>query len=122
MKNMITVIIALFLGCNLAFADHDTSGKEKSAQAKDGNTETVVLRGSVMDSETQECLTGVALEIAGTNLKVYTDFDGKFIIDNLESGNYNIIVRFVSYQGHLIENVYLHKGVNTLQPIKLIAN
>ncbi len=119
---MITVIIAFFLGCNLAFADNDTSDKEKRAPTKDGKTETVVLRGSVMDSETQECLTGVALEIAGTNLKVYTGFVGKFIINNLEPGNYNIIVRFISYQGHLIENVYLHQGVNTLQPIKLIAN
>jgi hypothetical protein len=81
-----------------------------------------VVKGNVIDSETSECLAGVALEIVGKEQVVYTDFDGNFIIRDIEPGYYNIIVRYVSYQGHLIENVYLQQGTNTIQPIKLIAN
>jgi hypothetical protein len=117
----IAAMILLSTGVILGFGTPD-GHKDKGAPATEAIAEAVVLKGNVVDSQTLESLTGVALEIVGTKAVVYTDFDGNFTIEDLEPGYYNIIVRYVSYQGHLIENVYLNLGLNTLHQIKLMAN
>lgn len=121
MKKVSLILLAFALTTSIAVAGITPSDKEKTSPAET-TASKVVVKGSVVDLQTKESLAGVALEIAGTKTVVYTDFDGNFEINNLEPGYYNIIVRIVSYQSHLIENVYLQQGNNTLQPIKLAAN
>jgi len=90
--------------------------------AVSAKAESVVLEGTIVDSQTMESLAGVTLEIVGTETAVFTDFDGNFSVTDLSPGYYDIIIRYVSYQGHLIERVYLNNGINTLPQIKMIAN
>ncbi len=120
MKRLLLSIAIVLIGSFLAQAESTPVSKEKNSQSE--TTVQVTLQGNVIDSQTLESLAGVALEIAGTKAVVYTDFEGNFQITNLEPGYYNIVVRFVSYKPHLIENVYLQPGNNNLQSIKLMAN
>jgi hypothetical protein len=113
MKNIIAIVSFMLMSTGILLGTNTPDGhKDKSAPAAEAKAQTVVLKGTVVDSQTLESLTGV----------VYTDFDGNFTISDLEPGYYNIIIRYVSYQGHLIENVYLNQGLNTLHQIQLIAN
>lgn len=57
-----------------------------------------VITGTVMDKSTGEALTGVEVRIDGTDLKAYTDFDGKFSFEGVKSGNYKICTNFISYK------------------------
>lgn len=123
MKSIFVALTLLFVGTSIVFAGNDlTDKKDKTGATKETKVEAAALQGNVIDSQTNESLAGVAIEIEGANLVVYTDFDGNFIINELEPGYYNIVVRYVSYQGHLIERVYLQQGQNTLPSIKLMAN
>lgn len=123
MKKFFAVACIMLSSAVVVLATQTPDGhKDKAAPAAEAKAEAVVLKGNVVDSQTLESLTGVALEIVGTKTVVYTDFDGNFTITDLEPGYYNIVVRYVSYQGHLLENVYLNQGLNTLHQIKLMAN
>lgn len=123
MKNLFTILAALLIFSGSAVANNFADNhKDKSTPAKESSAEAAVLKGTVVDSQTLESLAGVSLEIEGKNIVIYTDFEGNFTIEELEPGYYNIIIRYVSYQGHLIENVYLTQGVNSLHQIKLISN
>ena len=120
MKKIFWIVSAMMIATTALMAENTPVEKDKPAQNE--TAAQVVLKGNVVDSQTQESLAGVALEIEGTKLVVYTDFDGNFLIENLEPGYYTIVVRFVSYKPHLLEKVYLQPGTNNLQSIKLMAN
>ncbi len=49
------------------------------------------LSGTVFDFQSGEALTGVEVSIEGTDIKVYTDFDGNFEIDNVKPGNLTLL-------------------------------
>ena len=73
--------------------------------------QTATLSGHVKDLNTGESLAGVVVEIEGTNIKTYTDFDGNFIIKNLKPGTYNVVASFISYKNSLIENMDIKPGI-----------
>jgi hypothetical protein len=123
MKRVVLAISLIVFGTSMVFAGNDLpTKKDKSNASKETKAVVAAVTGNVTDSQTNESLAGVAIEIEGTNMVVYTDFDGNFVISDLEPGYYNIVVRFVSYQGHLIERVYIQQGQNTIPAIKLMAN
>lgn len=118
MKRTFLFLAALLLLFGASFTYGNTDDKEKIPASEAASAKTI-LTGKVVDSETSEPLTGVALEIINTQTVIYTDFDGGFIINNLTPGYYTIVVRYISYQDHLIENIYLEQGTNILSLIKL---
>jgi len=56
-----------------------------------------VIKGTVIDAG-NDGLAGAKIEVKGTDIVVYSDFEGNFIIDRLKSGTYDISISLVSYQ------------------------
>ena len=63
------------------------------------------ISGKVIDKKTAEELIGVSLQIEGTNIGTATDYEGKFQINNVPVGTYNLIVSYISYQKKIISKV-----------------
>jgi hypothetical protein len=122
MKKLIAIAALVFFAGTTIASELPDSKNVSSSPAASAKAEAVVLEGSIVDSQTQESLAGVTLEIVGTKTVVYTEFDENFSVADLVPGYYDIIIRYVSYQGHLIESVYLNRGLNTLPQIKMIPN
>jgi len=90
--------------------------------ASEGGEETasVQLKGIVVDSNTGEPIPGAEIKIEAMDLKIYTDFDGTFEIQNLKaSTSYNVEVAFVSYQEAQIKDLQLPEGYSDSLIIKL---
>ena len=104
MKKIFT-LIALFL-VTFAYAgneiksDKKTETNQTSTSAEAG---LVTLTGQVTDNITGEPLTGVKISLQGTDTKVYTDFDGRFRVEKLKPGNYQLSASLVSYSNSSIE-------------------
>ena len=54
--------------------------------------------GQVKDKHTGEPLVGVKIHIKEINESVYTDFNGQFILNNLQNGLYSVTLSYISYQ------------------------
>lgn len=100
MKNIILSFVFVAL-IGIAYADNEGT---TSTASESTPVEMVSLSGTVIDFASGEVLTGVEVTIEGTDIKVYTDFDGNFEINNVTPGNYNIIASYISYEKSLIEN------------------
>ena len=90
------VTFSMFMFANIEGTEN-TKSAEQSAPA-------ATLSGTVVDITTGEALTGVEVTIEGTDIKVYSDFDGQFSIKDLKPGEYNIVASYISYKKSLIEN------------------
>jgi hypothetical protein len=100
MKRLVlSVLFLAFLG--FAFADSEGVKDTKTTTA---SAKTVSISGTVMDMNTGEALTGVEISVDGTNVKVYSDFDGNFTIDQLSPGEYDIVASYISYKKSLVED------------------
>lgn len=90
-----------------------TANNNKETNTDSANT-SVTLSGKVIDLVSGESLTGVAIEIEGSNKKVYSDFDGNYTISNLKPGEYNVIASYISYNKSYIEklNVKSNEALN----------
>jgi hypothetical protein len=55
------------------------------------------IKGKVVD-EKGEPLVGAEVIIEGTTTKVYTDFDGNFVIQQNQVGNYTVVCTYISYK------------------------
>ncbi len=98
-KIILSLMVLAILG--VLYADNegiDTKGEAATA------VQTISLSGKVMDYNSGEALTGVEITLEGTQIKIYTDFDGRFEIEGVKPGNYNIIAAYISYDKSLIEN------------------
>jgi hypothetical protein len=58
----------------------------------------VQLEGIVIDHDSQEPIPGAKIEIEGLEMDLFTDFDGKFSIPEIDPGSYNIQASFISYR------------------------
>jgi hypothetical protein len=57
-----------------------------------------IISGVVVDQLTGEALTGVEVQVEGTELKTYTDFEGQFAFDQLKAGEYKVKANLISYE------------------------
>jgi len=108
MKKLILSIFVLFFAFQVSYANNESNPKEI-------NNNTVAINGKIIDKETGETLTGVLVEIVGTDEKVYSDFDGKFEFKNIIPGTYNISVSYISYEKNVLKVVKAKNSVNTLK-------
>ncbi len=112
MKRLI-IVLAFVLGANLMFANNDNENNTKTNnQATPAST---MLTGKIIDQATGEALTGVKVEIEGTNQVVYTDFDGNFSFNSIATGEYNINVDYISYKANSLQKVNLKSDANSIQ-------
>jgi hypothetical protein len=103
----------LFLAFMLVFnlAASNETGKEKSSAKS-------VISGTITDKLTGEPLAGVEVKLMDSDVKVYTDFDGKFEMKNVTPGAQAIVVSYISYQD-IIENVLAETGNTATVTIRL---
>ncbi len=88
-----TIIFLLALTV-IAVNAKENDGKTIDAE----NSATLVLSGTVADHNSGESLVGVEVKLEGTDLKTYTDFDGKFAFKNVKPGEYKVVANYISYQ------------------------
>lgn len=95
MKTFILALIVL-----LSSLSAIANGKENIRKGADNsdNAATVVLSGTVIDENSGESLVGVEVQIEGTDLKTYTDFDGKFSFENIKPGDCKLTANYISYE------------------------
>ncbi len=65
------------------------------------------LNGIILDSKTGETLPGATVLLEGTSLVGSADFDGKFNINNIPEGKYNLIVNYISYNTKKITEIII---------------
>ncbi len=58
----------------------------------------ITIKGKVVDKESKEPLENVNVFLANTTIGTTTDKDGKFIIDDVPYGSYNIIFSYIGYE------------------------
>ncbi len=115
-KAIVILTLSVFFGW--AIAGNDLTPAKGSAN---NPSQTVTLKGKVVDINSGESLTGVEVTLEGTTLKAYTDFDGNFEIKDVKPGNYNVIASYISYKNSLVENFKANAKDNKVE-IKLQAS
>ncbi|MCT4613282.1 MAG: carboxypeptidase-like regulatory domain-containing protein [Marinifilaceae bacterium] len=116
MKKLV-VLIGLIVSVTVLFATNKTEKiKNNKSKVKSENiVSKALLSGKVIDNETGESLTGVAIYIKELNKKVYTDFNGVFNFKNLKPGKYNIETDYISYKTNQIADMNLDSNSNYIK-------
>ena len=66
-------------------------------------TTTGSITGRIVDAETGANLVGVSVSLNGTyDSEIITDADGRFLIANLQTGNYTLLLNQTGYNGLLV--------------------
>lgn len=104
-KTLLIILIGFIITVNNVFANKDNEPNSKTEQK-------VNISGSVVDVRTGEPLAGVSLCVEGTNIKVYTDLDGLFLVKGILPGDYNLILSLISYKNSFIENIKINSEKN----------
>src|SRR5690625_5083210 len=73
-----------------------------------------VLMGTLVDSETNEPIFGATVSIEETAMGGVTDFDGRFRLNNVPEGTYQITSSYLSYKPSTKKDVHVRAG-DTLQ-------
>ena len=68
------------------------------------------ILGVISDAETGESVIGASVRIDGTNRGAMTDFDGRYLIERLEAGTYNVVITHLDYLSITVEGVEVRKG------------
>ena len=93
MKTKISLLLFLFLfSGSLLLTARD---KEMKQSASAGAS---ILTGIVLDKQTNEKLAGVAITLADTDHKIYSDVNGEFTLSGLAPGDYTVKVNCISYK------------------------
>lgn len=72
-----------------------------------------IIEGTIVDKKTNEPVIGAAVLIAGTSTGAATDMDGKFIIQNVKNGKYELRISCISYVTLNIQGVVVEKDKPT---------
>jgi hypothetical protein len=98
----------LILATITGFAGNDK--KESTIKVKKETAKTLI-KGKVVDNSTGEALPGVEVYVEDVNKQVYTDFNGNFVIENLEPGEYDLNASYISYK-EMEQDVKIHSSAN----------
>lgn len=80
------------------------------------------ISGSVIDDLTKETLIGANIIIQGTTRGTSTDLDGRFILENISAGIYNLEVSYIGYKSLTITDVVVYSNKTTQRTIELQVN
>ena len=95
MKKVIFTLLIAFISITSFAEKADTKSEVKTKS--DTSPEKISLSGNVIDEISGEALVGVEVLVKGTDIKTYTDFDGHFVIENLQPGQCKLITSYTSY-------------------------
>lgn len=78
------------------------------------------VQGILIDQDTGEPLSGAAIRVVGTDIVVYSGFEGDFSLQSLPAGIKEIEISFVSYRKKIIRELKPgHVGSIRLQKDKV---
>lgn len=106
----ITSLVAILL----MFVVVNASSTNDNTNTPDAPATTTMLSGVVVDAVTGEALAGAAVEIENTDIRVFTDLDGNFTIDQMQTGIYSIKVKYISYEEKSLQEVDLKQAKSNL--------
>jgi len=89
MKKLTLILTAVLFS---ALINISLAGNEGGSVPK-----TVSVSGTVVDKTSQEAIAGALIKLEGTEIEVYTDLDGKFVITNIVPDTYRIKCSMISY-------------------------
>lgn len=69
--------------------------------------------GTLLDAESKEPVIGASVMIVGTKRGAMTDFDGKYIIGQIEPGTYTIKISHLDFQAVTVTDVFVKADINT---------
>ncbi len=90
--NLLLLAMLVFLGFS------SFKGEKKNPSADTATIPSNSITGIVKDHLTGETLTGVEVIVEGTQMKTYTDFNGKFVFDGVKPGTYRVTTNYISYK------------------------
>lgn len=105
-----TLVLSLTLTTMIAMAGNNEGRKTSSIQ------------GKVIDGSSYEGIAGAVVEVEGTNIKVYTDFEGNFTLPQLPEGSYNLKSTLVSYNEVKVRNIKVSAEMPSTVELKLHSN
>ncbi len=117
MKNTVKLLSILVIFLGVSFSTLAEEGSDKNAVKE--TTANSTMTGKVLDTVTGEALAGVKVEIPGTKLSTYTDFDGNFSFENIGPGTYNISTSLISYNKTTFKEIDVTAGKNQALKINL---
>lgn len=80
----------------------DNLVKAKSQTNAETELQVLNLSGLITDCKTGELLVGVEVCLKGTDMKTYSDLDGKFSFKNVKKGEYELVSSYISYKQGVI--------------------
>jgi outer membrane receptor protein involved in Fe transport len=86
------------------------------------SAQTGSIAGVITDSKTGETIIGANVFIQGTQVGSPTDLDGKFTINNVKPGAYNLVVSFITYKTHIIPDVVVEANKKTTVTVALLED
>jgi hypothetical protein len=104
MKAILSALLLLIIPVGI-FASGPVSDVRDDANTSGVKAAVSSIEGMVSDRVSGEALPGVKVKLDGSDVVRYTDFDGKFRIENLKPGNYTLKVEYISYESEKIEAV-----------------
>jgi outer membrane receptor protein involved in Fe transport len=69
-----------------------------------------MLKGTITDKSTKEPLYGAAVQIVGTYKGTVCDFDGKYEITDIKSGDYTIKISYIGYTEKIYNGIRIKSG------------
>jgi len=100
----------------------------ESATAQEGS-----VSGRIRDASTGEGLIGASILIQGTTKGAITNLDGDYFLNNVQKGNYNLVISYVSYEQQIqkieikdkenvVLDIMLNPSSTELGEVKVTAN
>ncbi len=81
-----------------------------------------ILEGKVVDKESKDPLVGVSVLVVGTAQGAATDAEGRFQINNLEAGTYDVRFSAIGYQPLIYRKVTISPDIRTRISIELLQS
>lgn len=102
MKTVLVIGISLLMTTS-AFANSNVSNKKEVKKSNEtelvanvASRESLQLTGVVVDKKNNETLAGASILVDGR--KFYSDLDGKFSVNDVKPGKYEMVVELISYE------------------------
>ena len=92
------------------------------AAGEGDKTHSNILSGKVIDKTTNESLAGVKIILIGTDKFTYSDLEGKFEFENIDSGTYSIECSYISYEEKVIDKVIVDSDNTERIEVKLASD
>lgn len=80
------------------------------------------IEGAVIDESTKQPLVGANILVVNTTLGTTTDLEGKFSLNKIPPGSYNLEIRFIGYKSSMKSDVIVRPDRMTFVNVELVES